>query len=507
MRLWLRKVKSMAGKYELEHIPGGGKHQIALSGTRLGLIARGRKEASNLTSPTFEVLQFAGLMSFDFIVLDFDRGDIESADTGGVMGILTQLLERDAAMKFCERVDVCCTGYDSDSRELWEIPEVRAFVQRLDRQFPYWCYFLARNGEGLLWLTYCLYPIARTQDEKKRLWFPAIAKYIEGQGIPQMTALCRYVGCSDEEAVRLTNDAVNYLVYKPQGKYVPERPARPTQTSARFPRATERSEADAQYDLGSLYYRGLNQRDGPEVISIPQNYELAAMWLRKAADKGQGAAQNALGTIYQIGHGVDRDEKQAAAWYRKAAERGNADGQYNLGNLYYYGGGVARDYAQAAVWFRKAGDQGRQDAQFALGVLYDEGKGVPQDHAQAARWFRKAAEHGHAVAQCNLGHQYCKGEGLPQDYIQAAFWYKKAADQGNADAQFGLAGIYFFGYGVSQDYREAYLWACLAVAGSKPLVQEGFSKARDAAAAKLSPAQRSEVEERVRSWVAEHTTV
>lgn len=43
---------------------------------------------------------------------------------------------------------------------------------------------------------------------------------IEDRGIPQMTAICRYVGCSDQEAIRLTSGAVNYLVNKPLGKYV-----------------------------------------------------------------------------------------------------------------------------------------------------------------------------------------------------------------------------------------------------------------------------------------------
>jgi TPR repeat protein len=444
MRLWLRKVKSMAGKYELEHIPGGREHQIAPSGTRLGLIARGRKEASNLTSPTFEALQVADLMSFDFIVLDFDRGDIESGNTSDVMGVLAQLLERDAATKFCERVEVCCTGYNSDSRELWEIPQVREFVKNLDRQFPYWCYFLSRNGEGLLWLTYCLYPLALTQDEKQRLWIPAIAKYIEGRGIPQMNAMCRYVGCSNEEVLRLTNGAVSYLVNKPQGKYANDQDTQhgSVQTPQRFRKVPERNDANAQFYLGSLYCRSDVESKNKGDFVVTQDDGLAGMWFRKAADNGHAGAQNALGVLYHFGHGVKRDDKQAAHWYRRAAEHGDADAQYNLGNSYCYGNGIARDYTQAAFWFRKAADQGNAGAQFALGVLYDEGKGVPQDLAKAASWFQKAAEQGLADAQYNVGIKHTKGEGLPQDYDQAATWLKKAVSQGHAEAKAVLGMFY-----------------------------------------------------------------
>ena len=254
---------------------------------------------------TTQTQQATRLMDSDFVVLDFDRGDIEAGDTSNVMAVLKQLLERDAATKFCERVDLCCSGYDSDSRELWEIPEVRAFVQKLDQQFPYWCYFLSRNGEGLMWLTYSLYPLALSQDEKQRLWLPAIRKYIEDRGIPQMTAICRYVGCSDKEALRLTSGAANYLVNKPLGKYVTDRDAQQEDSpnSERYPRAAERSDADAQYYLGSLYYSGHGVAEGSEDYFIPQDYGLAAMWFQKAADKGHARAQFALGVLYDEGQG------------------------------------------------------------------------------------------------------------------------------------------------------------------------------------------------------------
>ena len=362
----------MADKYAIQHIPGNGKFHLTQSGARCGLIARGRKDAANLWTRTPQTQQATRLMDFDFVVLDFDRGDIEAGDTSDVMAVLKQLLERDAATRFCERVDLCCAGYDSDSRELWEIPEVRAFVQRLDQQFPYWCYFLSRNGEGLLWLTYCLYPLALSQDEKQRLWLPAIRKYIEDRGIPQMTAMCRYVGCSDQEALRLTSSAANYLVNKPLGKYVTDQGAQrgDSTNSERFTRAEERSDADAQFYLGSLYYAG---HCVPEDFVIPPDYGLAKMWFQLAADKCHALAQYNLGLMYFFGNGVQQDYAQSAFWCRKAADQGCIDAQYILGIMYYGGQGVMQDYAQSAVWSRKAADQGHPGAKTILESLYSKG--------------------------------------------------------------------------------------------------------------------------------------
>jgi len=58
--------------------------------------------------------------------------------------------------------------------------------------------------------------------------------------------------------------------------------------------------------------------------------------------------------------------------YKKAAGQGNATAQYNLGTCYEDGNGVAKDNTQAADWYRKAADQGDADAKKAMERL--EGK-------------------------------------------------------------------------------------------------------------------------------------
>ena len=47
--------------------------------------------------------------------------------------------------------------------------------------------------------------------------------------------------------------------------------------------------------------------------------------LRAAAGLGDADAQFDLGTMYDRGEGVDEDDQQAVLWYRKAAEQGDAD--------------------------------------------------------------------------------------------------------------------------------------------------------------------------------------
>lgn len=142
---------------------------------------------------------------------------------------------------------------------------------------------------------------------------------------------------------------------------------------------------------------------------------------------------------YSWGEGVPQDYDEAVKWYRKAAVHGDATAQYNLGFFYDQGKGVSQDYAEAVEWYRKAAEQGYAAAQNNLGVCYYAGKGVPQDYDEAVKWYRKAAEQGHAVAQFSLGY-YCYelGNGVPQDHAEAHKWYRKAASQGHVESQFHL---------------------------------------------------------------------
>lgn len=113
---------------------------------------------------------------------------------------------------------------------------------------------------------------------------------------------------------------------------------------------------------------------------------------------------------------------------RKAAERGDAAAQCRLGFAYLNGTGVPQDYAEAAKWFRKAADQGHALAQFPLGIMLFSGTGVPKNATEAATWYRKAAEQGHASAQYYLGMLYDGGGGgVPDDIVQAYLWVTLAA--------------------------------------------------------------------------------
>ncbi len=216
----------------------------------------------------------------------------------------------------------------------------------------------------------------------------------------------------------------------------------------RIQRTAASGDAEAQFLLGSIYYRG---------IGVPKDYGEALRWYRKAAEQSNAYAENNVGFAYDQGEGVPQDYGEALNWFRKAAGQGNADAENNLGSMYDNGEGVPKDYGEALRWFRKAAAQGNAVAENNLGEMYDNGEGVPKDKHEALNWFQKAAAQGNAVAEFDLGVTYENGD-IPKDYGQALRWYLKSAEQGNADAEVNLGVMYYNGEGIPKDYGEALRW-------------------------------------------------
>ncbi|SEE44728.1 hypothetical protein [Pseudomonas kilonensis] len=85
------------------------------------------------------------------------REDIEREDFSGVLSFIDQqLATREALMSSLEKVEFSVYGYESDSRELWEIDEVRKFLAVLNSQRPYWLVFQGAKPGWTQVLLFCL---------------------------------------------------------------------------------------------------------------------------------------------------------------------------------------------------------------------------------------------------------------------------------------------------------------------------------------------------------------
>jgi hypothetical protein len=162
-----------------------------------------------------------------------------------------------------------------------------------------------------------------------------------------------------------------------------------------------------------------------------QSLDIAQLQAR--AEQGDRAAQCDLGVAYVNGTGVPQDFSLAAKWMRMSAEQGDSVGQYNFGMMALLGKGVPASDTEAAKWLRLSAEQGFARAQDELAVMYSNGTGLPQDDRAAVEWATMAAEQGYPKAQYHLGFFLCckLPSTVPYDPVGASVWFELAAAAGD----------------------------------------------------------------------------
>jgi len=165
------------------------------------------------------------------------------------------------------------------------------------------------------------------------------------------------------------------------------------------------------------------------------NYVQALNGFYVLAKEGDADAQYNVGLIYAKGLGVKADKAQAMEWYEKAAKSGNGEAAFNLGLIYSnMGEETPQRYERALRWYQLASEKGVSQADNNLAAFYLEGTGVEKNNIKALELFKKAAQKENANAQFNLAVLYAWGEGVPNNKMKAYSNFKKALIAGKHEA-------------------------------------------------------------------------
>lgn len=177
------------------------------------------------------------------------------------------------------------------------------------------------------------------------------------------------------------------------------------------------TDAEGQRKLGIMY--------------IGSDDDMAFFWTKKAAEQGDGIAQNNLGVMYENGVGIKKDADESLKWISKAAKNDIPEAQYTLAMELINGGRLKKDPATALNLLEKSANKGHSQAQLELGLSYLLGDGTKKDYKKAIYWQKKSAEQGNNVALFNLGVHYLKGAGVKADGKIALSYFERSCKEGN----------------------------------------------------------------------------
>jgi len=166
--------------------------------------------------------------------------------------------------------------------------------------------------------------------------------------------------------------------------------------------------------------------------------------LQSAAAAGQPMALWRLGTMYENGEGVAKDDVKAFDYFSQIAND-HADAAprsldadivaqsfVKMGDYYREGlpdAGIAVDKSKAEQLVLHAATYfGNADAQYRVGELYLNSKADPNP-LQGARWLSLAAHKGHVAAQARLGDLLFNGAGIKAQPEEGLMWLSIAHDR------------------------------------------------------------------------------
>lgn len=151
-------------------------------------------------------------MEPDFLYIVVSKQDILSGNAQSTIDVLKSLSRSpEDALKWRERVDIAFDGYNDTRWELFEIPEVRNFVYRLDDDFPFWLFFMSKARFGLQCIMLCFLPPFMKPEARAEIFPETIGRLFEDRWLPAMHYICKFVGMTEGEIEQMTDRVIEYI--------------------------------------------------------------------------------------------------------------------------------------------------------------------------------------------------------------------------------------------------------------------------------------------------------
>jgi hypothetical protein len=153
------------------HVAGHPRYAAAMAWyeKESGNQMRGKESAgAGERSPTEEAAH-EFLMAAGMVVLEVSRDQVVHMDLSGPLRKLRGLMSNAATVAARKgKLTLVFSGWESDPRELYEIDEVRNYFAALDREFPYWLWFLMQDEITLSVLLLC--PPCKVESDGRTAW-------------------------------------------------------------------------------------------------------------------------------------------------------------------------------------------------------------------------------------------------------------------------------------------------------------------------------------------------
>lgn len=137
---------------------------------------------------------------------------------------------------------------------------------------------------------------------------------------------------------------------------------------------------------------------------LPTNPEMGVTLIHSAAEKGLAEAEHELGLLYFHGTYIEKDLNTAAIYLLRARQQGYIPAYNNLACLYLFGIGVDQSLSRATTLFKISADAGSRAGCYNLGFCYAMGWGIPESLQVGWDYYEKSLTLPHNPSDLILSH-------------------------------------------------------------------------------------------------------
>lgn len=105
-------------------------------------------------------------MSLEIVLIS--KEVIENGNVNSVLEKLKRLtFDKNTARKYRDGLRISIYGYEDNPKPLFQIKEVQDFMKNLDKEFPYWFYFLSKSDNSLEEIMFYVCPSFQLSENRK----------------------------------------------------------------------------------------------------------------------------------------------------------------------------------------------------------------------------------------------------------------------------------------------------------------------------------------------------
>ncbi|WP_120497415.1 tetratricopeptide repeat protein [Kiloniella sp. EL199] len=213
-------------------------------------------------------------------------------------------------------------------------------------------------------------------------------------------------------------------------------------TVTRLKEKCEQGDAFSCYQLGELYIPG--NKVLPDVRRALEYFNLAC----------EGGYKEACEKSISVKRKWDNDKKRVTL-YTESCKNGNAENCFHLGSMYNKGEALNRNEYLAFANFKKACDGGFINGCAAAAFFYSIGRGVDQDRKKAVDLLNSSCEAGGGDSCLYLGFLHEKGMEVGKKRDKKIIETHQICDLIESDGCKYLSFMYIQGLGVEKNYANS----------------------------------------------------